>query len=186
MTRWLLCAVFLLAAVAALSAMQATTPRYAALTGPIVTSGLQGKAVADATFGVDVLKVVRAREIAVRSVGGITERQTQGIWVIVTSRVEARHETMPLRVAAIRGASGRLYQQSRRADGAGARISDFDLQPGLPAKGIFVFEMPQEETRDMTLILSSQLGPQLDSEIHVALDQNGIVTLDRADLTANG
>jgi len=184
--RWIASILLVALAAVVLSTFQSTTPRYAALTGPIVTSGKQGEVVASKTFSVDVLKVLRAYTITFKGIGRPVERQTQGIWVIVTARAEALQETMPLRIAAIRGTSGRLYQQTRRADVADGRISDFDLQPGLPAKGIFVFEMPEEETKDMVLVLSSQLGPQLESEIHIKLDQQGINTIERTDLAGHG
>lgn len=168
-----------------LAFFQSTTPRYAKLTGPIVTTGAQAQTVASTTFSIKVTKVERARTVAYKRFGRSTERQTQGIWVIVSSELRSMQETMQVREAAIRGASGRLYRQSRRVGDAPQQVVEKFLQPGLPTTGIFIFELPEQETSDMTLVVSRQLGPQLDDEIGVTLDQNGIVTRDRLEI-ANG
>ncbi|WJH38388.1 hypothetical protein N7E02_07040 (plasmid) [Aliirhizobium terrae] len=44
------------------------------------------------------------------------------------------------------------------------------VQPGLPTTAIFVFELPEDETRNMELVISEQYDPQLKDEIRVSLD----------------
>ncbi len=60
------------------------------------------------------------------------------------------------------------------------------VQPGLPTTGLLVFEMPEAETSDMTLLLSSQYGPQLQDEIAIALDPKKIAVRDKAVIGNDG
>ncbi|MGY5779649.1 hypothetical protein [Rhizobium sp. LEGMi135b] len=169
-----------------LAFLQSTTPSYAVLTGPIGTTGLQKDTVSSKTFSVKVAKVLRAKTIAFTSYGKPVERQTGGVWLIVNVELQPKYDTMTIQAAAIEGTSGRLYRQTHRADGAPRLMTSKDLQPGLPTSGIFIFELPEDETSNMTLVLSRQPSPQLDSEIRVKLDGASIETRDRAEIGSNG
>lgn len=169
-----------------LAFLQSTTPSYAVLTGPIETTGLQKDTVASKTFSIKVGKIVRTKAISFTRYGQPVERQTDGVWLIVNVELQSKYETMTIQAAAIEGASGRLYRQSHRADGAPRLIPSKDLQPGLPSTGIFIFELPENETRRMTLVVSKQPSPQLESEIRIKLDQDSIETRDRAEIGNNG
>jgi hypothetical protein len=169
-----------------LAFLQSTTPSYAILTGPIETAGLQKDTVSSRTFSVKVAKVLRTKTIAFAPYGKSIERQTEGVWLIVSVELQSNYDTMTIQAAAIEGASGRLYRQSHRADGAPRLMPSKDLQPGLPTTGIFIFELPEGETSDMTLVLSRQPSPQLDSEIRVKLDGASVETRDRVEIGANG
>lgn len=186
MMRLLTSLLLVVAAFAVLAFLHSTTPSYAVLTGPLETFGPQRQTVESDVFSLKANKVLRAKTLAFKRYGSPVSLDTQGIFVIVTADAETKHETMPLRAAAIEGASGRLYRQSHRADGAPQLFSDKTLQPGLPASGLFIFEMPEDETAGMTLIVSRQPGPQLDAEIHIRLDQNGIETRKIAEIGENG
>ncbi|MFB2566944.1 hypothetical protein [Rhizobium sp. IMFF44] len=169
-----------------LAFLQSTTPSYAVLTGPIETSGLQKDTVSSKTFSVKVAKLLRAKTIAFTSYGKPVERQTEGVWLIVSVELQSKYDTMTIQAAAIEGASGRSYRQTHRADGAPRLLSSKDLQPGLPTTGIFIFELPEDETSNMTLVLSRQPSPQLDSEIRVKLDGGSVETRDRVEIGNNG
>jgi hypothetical protein len=186
MIRGLLLFVMLAAAGAALAFFQSTTPRYAMLTGPIRTAGAQADTVSSDAFSVKVNKVLRANTITFKRYGRHVERQTNGVWLLVSTELWAKWETMPVRAAAIRGASGRLYRQSHRADGAPQLLSNKTLQPGLPTAGIIVFELPEEETAEMTLVLSRQPFPRLEDEISVSLDEANIPVRDRLEIDDDG
>ncbi|MBN9044170.1 MAG: hypothetical protein J0H18_00715 [Rhizobiales bacterium] len=161
-------------AVAALAFLQSTTPSYTLLTGPVETDGVQKDTVSSRTFAIKVKKVIRAETISFTRYGQPTERQTGGCWLIVSVELQSKRETMSIRGAAIEGASGRLYRQSLRVDGAPRLVSDKRIQPGLTTRGLFVFELPEPETQDMTLVVSRQPSPRLESEIRVKLDRNGV------------
>ena len=166
--------------------LQSTTPPYAMLTGPIKRTGAQGDTVASRTFTARVDKAVQAKTIAYNRFGKDVERETGGVWLLVAVEMRVDRQTMPIRAATIRGASGRLYRQSRRADGAPQLLSTKTVQPGLPTTGLLVFELPEEETRDMSLLLSSQYSPQLQDEIETALDPKKIAVRDRAVIGNDG
>lgn len=169
-----------------LAALQATTPPYAMLTGPIRTEGRQAETVSDTMFSAQVRQVQKAKTLAWDQFGRTVERQSSGTWVIVSAELQAMRETMPVRGATIIGTSGRLYHQSQRAQAAPNVLSAKTVQPGLPTTGIYIFEMPEEETRDMVLVLSRQYGPQLEDELHITLEQNGITSRDRLEIGKNG
>ncbi|MEB2844670.1 hypothetical protein GAO09_28305 [Rhizobiales bacterium RZME27] len=169
-----------------LAALQATTPPYAMLTGPIRTEGRQGETVSGTVFSAQIRQVQKAKTLAWDQFGRAVERQSSGTWVIVSAELQAMRETMPVRGATIIGTSGRLYHQSQRAQAAPNVLSAKTVQPGLPTTGIYIFEMPKEETRDMTLLLSRQYGPQLEDELAITLEQNGIVLREKMELGKNG
>ncbi|MBB6488697.1 hypothetical protein [Rhizobium lusitanum] len=169
-----------------LAFLQSTTPSYALLTGPIKTVGQQKDTLSSRTFSIKVDKIIRARILAFTRYGKPIERQSEGVWVIAGVELQTKRETMTIQAAAIKGASGRLYRQSHRADGAPRLASTKMLQPGLSSAGIMIFELPEEDAHDMTLIVSKQPSPQLASEIHVKLDQHTVETRDRAEIGDNG
>lgn len=181
MIRFLATITGVLAAAVLLQLFQATTPGYAQLTGPILTSGAQKDTVDSRTFSVRTGKVVQAKTLVLKRFDRTIERQTQGTWLVVSAELRAFQETMPVAGAMIRGTSGRLYVQTHRADGAPQLLSLKRVQPGLPTTGILVFELPEEETGDMTLILSKQASPRLEDEIHVQLDRGMIETRDKVE-----
>jgi hypothetical protein len=174
------------AAATLLAALQATAPSYALLTGPIRTAGYQTETVSSATFSVKVHRVRKARTIAYENFGRAVDLQSSGVWVVISAELRAFRETMPVRAATLVGASGRLYRQSKRPDGAPNILSAKTVQPGLPTTGIFVFELPEDETRGMRLLLSEQYDPQLRDQIGVSIEDDGAVTRDRLEIGKNG
>lgn len=164
-----------------LSLFQSTTPGYMTLTGPILTSGNQDDVVASKTFSVKIGKAVQAKTLVLKRFANVVERQTQGTFLIVAAELHAFQETMPVAAAVIRGTSGRLYSQTHRADGIPQLLNVKQVQPGLPTTGIYVFELPVEDTGDMTLILSKQAFPRLEDEVHVHLDRARIETREKAE-----
>ncbi|TWF47651.1 hypothetical protein [Neorhizobium alkalisoli] len=181
MIRFLATIIGILTAAALLQVFQATTPGYAQLTGPILTSGAQKDTVSSQTFSVRIDKAVQAKTLVLKRFSRTIERQTQGTWLVVSAELWAFQETMPLAGASIRGASGRLYVQTHRADAAPQLLSLKKVQPGLPTTGILVFELPEEEATDMTLILSKQASPRLEDEVHVHLDRGMIESRDKVE-----
>lgn len=186
MRRFLSSVLMIVVAGAVLLFLQSTTPPYAMLTGPIRTNGAQGETVASRTFGVRIDKAVQAKALAYHRFGRDIERETSGVWLVVAVEVQAPHETMPVRAATIRGASGRLYRQSRRAGSAPQLLSGKTVQPGLPTTGLLMFELPEAETSRMSLVLSGQYSPQLQDEVEIVLDPARIAVRDRAVIGNDG
>lgn len=176
----------ILAAAMLLAAMQATTPPYAMLTGPIRTAGGQAETVSSTTFSVKVHRLSTARTVAYERFGRAVELKSSGVWVVVSAELHAFRKTMPVRAATLIGASGRSYRQSRRAGEAPNVLSAKTVQPGLPTTGIFVFELPEDETENMTLVLSEQYDPQLKDEIGVSLEEDRIAPRERLEIGKDG
>lgn len=169
-----------------LAILQATAPSYAVLTGPIRTAGHQSETVSSTTFSVEVRRVVTAKTIAYERFGRAVDLQSSGVWVIASVEVHAFKQTMPLRAATLIGASGRKYRQSRRAGDAPEVLSAKVVQPGLPTKGIVLFEVPTDETEGMRLVFSEQYDPQLKDEIEISLDDDVVAPRDRLEIGKNG
>lgn len=169
-----------------LAALQSTTPPYAMLTGPIRTAGHQSDTVASATFSLAIEDISNARTIEYEHFGKAMKLETSGVWVVIDARLQAFRQTMPIRAATLVGASGRRYRQSERAAGAPDSLPAKTLQPGLPTTGIFIFELPEDETTDMTLVVSEQYDPQLQDEVSVKLDPLVAAPQDQLDLGLNG
>lgn len=186
MMRPVLLGLTVLAVAAMLAILQATTPPYTMLTGPILTSGRQNETVASTTFSVKIGQVVKARTIAYQQFGRAAELQSSGVWVIVSAELKAFQKTMPVRAASLIGATGRLYRQSRRAGEAPNILSAKTLQPGLPTTGVFVFELPEDETRSLTLVLSEQYDPQLKDQIIVPLENDGLAPDQKLEIGKDG
>ncbi|WP_313606807.1 hypothetical protein [Rhizobium sp.] len=186
MTRPALLILATVTSAALLAALQATTPPYAMLTGPIQTTGSQSDTVSSRTFSVKVNSLQNAKTIAYKQFGRSVELQSSGVWIVVSAELQAFAQTMPVRAATLIGASGRRYRQSRRAGEAPGIISAKLVQPGLPTTGIFVFEIPEDETRGMELVLSEQYDPQLKDEILVSLDEHGTSPRAKLELGKNG
>ncbi len=118
-------------------------------------------------FGAKVGPVKMSKSIAFIQFGKPIERTTSGIWIVVSAQLQAFNETTHVRAATITGTSGRMYRQSSRAQGA---LSEKSVQPGLPTKGVFVFELPESETSHMVLALSQQYAPQLADQLDILLE----------------
>lgn len=175
-----------LGAAVLLAALQATTPPYATLTGPISTAGRQSETVSSDTFSVKVNRILKAKAIAYDQFGRAVDLQSSGVWVVVSAELQAFQKTMPVRAATLVGASGRMYRQSRRAGEAPNNLSAKIVQPGLPTTGLFVFELPEDEMRDMKLVLSEQYDPQLKDEISVSLEPDDTAPRARLEIRKDG
>jgi hypothetical protein len=89
-----------------LIAMQQTTPSYDTLTGPIPVSGTSGETVTARSFTVRVDRVEFARRLQFGSPGFEKQRDTGGIWAIVTATLAARDATVTVAGAEWEGPTG--------------------------------------------------------------------------------
>ncbi|MBO9198384.1 hypothetical protein J5277_30120 [Rhizobium sp. 16-449-1b] len=175
-----------LGAAVLLAALQATTPPYAKLTGPIITAGRQSDTVSSDSFSVKVNRVLKAKNVAYAQFGRAVDLKSSGVWVVVSAELQAFQKTMPVRAATLIGASGRMYRQSRRAGDAPNILAAKIVQPGLPTTGLFVFELPEDEIRNMRLVLSEQYDPQLKDEISVSLEPDDAAPQARLEIRKDG
>lgn len=160
---------------ALLALLRWTTPGYAVLTGPIETVGRQGAPVEGADFTFKVDKLILSELLVFPRYGKKVERGTGGLWAVVAAEASARRGTLLLGGVAIRGASGRIYEQSTRVDGTPQLLAGRELQPGLLQRGLLVFELPADEIKGAELLVSRDFSPRLSSQLAVALDEGAAI-----------
>jgi len=158
-----------LAAALALYAMQRSTPRYMALTGPITASGAMGQTVSARQFDVTVERVQFAQQLNYRSLSATQTRTTGGIWAIVWLRLAARDTSATVGEAAWLGPDGLAYRHTDRLVLA-RNQPPHAVEPGLPRTVRLVFEIRPDQARNATLLLSARYDPRLDSQVRIALD----------------
>lgn len=172
-----------------LAGLRWTTPSYAVLTGPIPTSGEQGETVAGRSFTAKVRDVRLADRLQAKLYGKTVERDTSGVWTVVSAEVEATAETSMVTAVTWLGPSGRHYVSTQRLEGLATLLETKPLQPGLPESGLFVFELPPDEVEGGVLLLSSALRyaePRLDSELRIRLATDGLTSDETLELPYDG
>ncbi|WP_447920248.1 hypothetical protein [Achromobacter aegrifaciens] len=158
-----------LAAALALYAMQRSTPRYMALTGPISVRGAMGQTVSARQFDVTVQRVQFARQLSYQRLSAPQTRETGGVWAIVWLRLAARGTSATVGEAAWLGPDGLAYRHTDRLVLA-RNQPPHALEPGLPRTVRLVFEIRPDQARGATLLLSARYDPRLDSQVRIALD----------------
>ncbi|MFD4838540.1 hypothetical protein ACFWP0_13615 [Achromobacter sp. NPDC058515] len=158
-----------LAAALVLYGMQRSTPRYMALTGPIVERGAMGQAVRTRQFEATVQRVQFAQQLAYRRLDASQTRETGGVWAIVWLRLAATDTSASVGEAAWLGPDGLTYRHTDRLMLARG-TPPYALDPGLPRTVRLVFEIRPDQARGATLLLSPRYGPRLDSQARIALD----------------
>ncbi|TCR67589.1 hypothetical protein [Bosea sp. BK604] len=169
-------------AAALLFAMQRTTPGYSEITGPIPVSGAMGQSIAARGFSFRADKLILADRIRWRAYGRDIERDSSGLWAVVVAEMEGRPASVTANGALWRSASGRRYTPSQRLATAPRQLGANRLEPGLPQRGLLIFEIPREEADDATLLVSLIRWPRLDSEIRMPLARDRTESTDVLDL----
>lgn len=169
MKRRLATLVLLLAAAAVLFAMQRSTPRYDELTGPLLVSGRMGQPVRTRLFDANVERVEFARQLVYERFDRQTVRTTSGLWAIVTVELSARSRSVNVGWARWVGPGGFQYRLSDRLTLAPGQ-SPPAVEPGLPRRARYFFEIRPDQVGGAALWLSEQMAPRLDSEARIELD----------------
>ncbi|MGS1011032.1 hypothetical protein [Achromobacter anxifer] len=159
-----------LAAALALYAMQRSTPRYMALTGPVTANGAMGQTVSARQFEVTVQRVQFAQQLSYKSLSATQTRTTGGVWAIVWLRLAARDASASVGEAAWLGRDGLAYRHTDRLVLA-RNQPPHAVEPGLPRSVRLVFEIRPDQASGATLLLSARYGPRLDSQVRIALDE---------------
>jgi hypothetical protein len=156
-------------AVIMLYAMQQTKPHYADLTGPIPAYGKMHDKVHTRRFDVTVDRVDFARELTFTQYGKTTTLTTSGLWAVVTTELAATADSTTVLAATWLGPTGLRYQRTDRV-GTLASMMPPTLDPGMPEKVRFVFEIAPDQVNRATFVLSNQISPALDSEARITID----------------
>jgi hypothetical protein len=160
-------------AVGGIVLMSRTTPGFVDLTAPFVTRGEPGEWVNTRTFGLRVDKPHLIRTLRQQRFGRTEERTTSGVWVIVkVDAVAIRHPGM-IGAFALETRDGKRYQHTERIRlPAQVGLLGRELQPEMPVPALLVFEVPENQIADLTLIAGEREIPHLTSEARIPLRWN--------------
>ena len=160
----------MLLAVGAIVVMSRTTPGFVDLTAPFVSEGEPGEWVNTRTFGVRVDKPYLVRTLRQERFGRVEERTTGGVWVIVKVDAVAIHHPGMIGAFAIETREGKRYQHTERIRlPLQVGLLGRELQPEMPVPALLVFEVPESQIMDLTLIAGEREIPHLTSEARIPL-----------------
>lgn len=132
---------------------------------PFVRTGTGSDSVDARLFDAQVIGVRGGTKIA----GGGLAHDTGGVWVLVTVRVTAKHETTSVGYAALVDGDGRTFRATERVMlPLGGRL----LQPGLPVRMELAFEVPKNVELPLAIRLaepSLELRVQAIAQIDLAI-----------------
>jgi hypothetical protein len=156
-------------AVAVCYGMQRSKPHYAALIGPMPAYGQMRETVETRRFDVRVDQIVFVRRLKVDQFGKQKMLTSGGIWAIVSADFAARDRSTTIASAVWKGPTGLRYMPTERLP-FGPLLPPHLVDPGLPKRGLFVFEVPADQVEGATLLISSARYSALDSEARIMLD----------------
>jgi hypothetical protein len=149
--------------------MQVSKPHYAELTGPIPVYASMKDTAEARSFDVHVDKVVFARTLTADAFGEHKTLTTGGLWAVVATSLAATKTSTTVSEAVWQGPGGLRYRSTERLSFA-TGLPPHSVDPGLPKRGLFVFEIPADQVRDATLLVSAARFAPLDSEVRIRLD----------------
>ena len=162
---------------AAMAWMDRHQPNLTANQAPFPTRGTIGAQVRGRDFAltVDRLALTRALELS----GGLSSappprRETSGVWLLVDARLDALLEPLALAdsfgALSLRTRDGLVYASaSGRMPMGLSLLTAATAAPGIPARGLLVFELPPDRLSGAVLIASSRGLPALDSAVEIDL-----------------
>jgi hypothetical protein len=170
-------ALLVVAGLSAMAWMDRHQPNLTANQAPFPTRGAIKAQVRGRDFAltVDRLTLTRALELP----GGLSSasphrRETNGVWLLVDARLDALHEPIALPdgfgAPSLRTRDGFVYASAGgRMPTSLSLLTAATARPGIPARGLLVFELPPERLAGAVLIASSRTIPALDSVVEIDL-----------------
>lgn len=182
MIRILTRAAALAIAAALLFALQQTTPGYSEITGPITQHGVAGTSIVARGFTLRVERVVLAERLRWQSFGRSYDRDTGGLWAVAIVEAQGTPATTAIGGATWLAASGLRFEASQRTEPARGFLRGKRLEPGLPQRGLLIFEIGRDAARGGTLLVSEARWPRLDTQLRIALPDDRIEQAETLDL----
>lgn len=152
-----------------LYAMQQTKPHYEDLTGPIPAYGRMHETVHTQLVDVRLDQVDFSRALTFTQYGQRKTLTTSGLWAVATTELAATNASTTVAAAAWLGPTGLRYEKTDRVGTLSSQMPPM-LDPGIPKKVRFVFEILPDQVNGAIFTLSSQMAPRLDSEARIAID----------------
>ena len=160
----------LLLVVGGILIMSRTTPGFVDLTAPFVSRGESGEWVNTRTCGLRVDKPYLVRTLRQQRFGRTEERTTSGVWVIVKVDAVAIRQPGMIGAFALETDDGKRYQHTERIRlSSQVGLLGRELQPEMPVPALLVFEVPENQISDLTLIAGEREIPHLTSEARIPL-----------------
>lgn len=177
--RWAIDALLAVLALSAMVWMARHTASYEDNRAPFHVLGRLGEAVRGRDFAVMVEKVELARALHLDAGSGDPpqRRDTYGVWLVAHLRVDALQEPFRFRRAELRTGDGTLYEADDRRIDSSYLVSGVEIAPGLPERGIVVFELPREKLAGAVLEASRdkiRIAPDDVAEIDLGLSQDRV------------
>lgn len=177
--RHLLDAVLVVVALSAMIWMDRHQPTLTANQAPFPTRGRIGAPVEGRDFALTVDQIALTRAVDIPPAYGnapVQRRETDGVWVLVQARLDARQEPMTIPGGALGVPSLRSGDGTEYAFAGGRLPTVFPLltsgraaAPGIPARGLLLFELPAERLAGAVLVASTKVLPDLDSRVEIDL-----------------
>lgn len=165
-----------------LFALQQTTPGYSEITGPITQHGLAGTTIAGRGFTLRFEKVVLAERLRWQSFGRSYDRDTGGLWAVAVVEAEGTPATTALSGATWQAASGLRFEASQRTESVRGFLRGKRLEPGLPQRGLLIFEIGRDAARNGALLVSMSRWPRLDTQLRIPIPDERIEQAETLDL----
>lgn len=165
-----------------LFALQQTTPGYSEITGPITQHSVAGTTTNARGFSLRVEKVVLAERLRWQAFGRSYDRDTGGLWAVAVVEAEGTPATTALSGATWLAASGLRFEASQRAESARGFLRGKRLEPGLPQRGLLIFEIGRDAARGGALLVSQARWPRLDTQLRIWIPDERIEQAETLDL----
>lgn len=165
-------------AVVAMVWMDRHRPNLTANQAPFPTRGTIGSAVHGRDFAITVDRVALTRALEVPGVLSSAppqRRETGGVWLLVDARLDALREPTALPGGLVGGPSLRTRDGVVYASAGGRMpmgvplLTNANAAPGMPARGVIVFELPLERVSGAVLVASRRVLSELDSAVEIDL-----------------
>lgn len=149
--------------------MQVSKPHYAELTAPIPLDGAMHDTVRARSFDVRLDRVVFARTLKTEQFGQEKLLTTSGLWAVVTTNLTATSTSTAVADGIWQGPTGLRYHQTERLSYR-QDMPPHAVDPGLDKRGLFVFEVPQDQIRGASLLIAERRFGPLDAQARIRLD----------------
>ncbi|WP_328333652.1 hypothetical protein OHA70_17130 [Kribbella sp. NBC_00382] len=163
-----------LVVLAAIIGLYRLTPTQKDIQDPVPVNGAVGKLLETPRFdllvkGVQVGKKLRIPKSA-------PDRESLSDFVVVEAEVTAVHEPIHLGKVAIKASDGTVYLGANRVGLDDVDLTGFQFAPDIPARGVFVVEMPADKLPGAVLQVMEKpflndLEPQATIPLGVEKDQ---------------
>lgn len=141
-----------------------TAPTYEQQMGNIATSGRIGELIDTRGFKLRVERVQVTKQVELDSLLDPEPLTTKGIWVVIVATLIGDWKGTPYSNTRLVTPDGRIYHTSRRLPSFDLLTEDSSTEPGIPRRGVIVFEVPTDALEGSVLHVAkgfeSRLGPE--------------------------